>query len=139
VSEFFDHALNKKGEVISVGSLVRVWGENRRVREIRKTGQTFQLTLDNWTYARIDAVVLIPESPPVPQRFIRFQTTTGAIFFDLEQIVAVIQPSGEITRLLLHSGQAVDLNHTFKSDIVKIMDAWTAYQNDRWQKEQRKR
>ncbi len=135
----YDYALSKKGELIRVDGLVWVYGGNRRVKEIKKIGQTFQLTLDDWTYALIDAVVPLHEPPPIPQRFVRFETNLAPVYIDLEQVVALGNSNGQNVTFMLRSGQSLTMHHSFKDDIVKIMDAWIEYQNDRWQREQHKR
>lgn len=137
MSEFHEKVKNKKGQTVRVGGLVVAWGSTREVRAIKNIGETFELRLDNDTYAWLDNVIVIPEPPPTPERFVRFETTTGPVYFDLEQVDAVTQPCGERIRLLLRSGQSIDFNSTFKDDMTRIMDAWIEYQNHRWKKEQR--
>lgn len=137
MSEFLEKVKTKRGEVVGIGSLVVAWGRTREVRAIKKIGDTYELRFDDNIYARLESVTVIPTPVPPPNRFIKFSTTTGPVYIDLEEVVAVMNSSGEHIRVMLRNTQTIDFNHTFKEDLQNIMDEWVEYQNDRWKRERR--
>ena len=66
------------------------------------------------------------------ERIIKFNTTAGPMWIDLEEVAMVTHGKTGFEGkpcIVLKCGQNWTLNESFKADIERFMDAWMAHKN----------
>lgn len=72
------------------------------------------------------------EPPKKPARFVKFNTSGGDCFIDLEEVACMFNGgfAGEQgVSLLFKGGATVNFNNTFRDDLEKALDAWMEFKN----------
>lgn len=68
-----------------------------------------------------------------PDRWIKFNTSYGPLYCDLEQVHSVVcgknAITGAFTILITLQSSTINLDNTFLNDVNRIMDAWMEYKN----------
>lgn len=68
-----------------------------------------------------------------PDRWVKFNTSLGPIYVDLEEVSSVLAGENvagfKMMTVYLKGGNSLNLNPTFYSDMTRIMDAWMEWKN----------
>lgn len=130
-------AINSNGQVFRVGDSVLDMGRRKTIVKIvfhpddeRRHKLMFADASSSW----INHVEVCVDPPkPKPSRIIKFKTTMGPLFINLEEVACIYNCEVELSPpnvvIQFKSGSNLQLNPTFRDDLEKFMDAWAEFKN----------